>query len=179
MYSLKVRESFDAAHFLLWHKGKCKSLHGHRWEVEAVIAAEGLSRNGIVIDFGIVKGILKEILPDHTNLNDIYDNPTAEILAHELFYAFEDRLAKMDKEEDLDRGYGVRLRELTVWESPNCGMTYTPDSLPVVMEKDSIKFCNKMWTDFGMPMCRESGGRCFIFDPDTMTCPLGRRYEDG
>tara|TARA_Y100000310_G_C20653788_1_gene800890 strand:- start:600 stop:944 length:345 start_codon:yes stop_codon:yes gene_type:complete len=72
--------SFDAAHKLEWHNGKCKDLHGHTYKFEVLIKGE-VNRAGIVIDFGDLKEIVKdEVLEflDHKYLNDIIENPTAE-----------------------------------------------------------------------------------------------------
>ena len=46
MYTLRVKDHFDAAHFLPWHEGKCKNLHGHRWEVEVIIQTGELDEMG-------------------------------------------------------------------------------------------------------------------------------------
>lgn len=121
MYTLKVKSHFDAAHFLPWHEGKCKNLHGHRWEVEAVIETDYLDENYIVIDFSIVKDMLRRVLPDHTCLNDKYKNPTAEQLAFGLYH---------DIVREIIRdffGGSLRLAEVTVWESPDCSVTYRPE----------------------------------------------------
>ena len=34
MYELRVKDHFDAAHYIADYKGKCHRMHGHRWEVE-------------------------------------------------------------------------------------------------------------------------------------------------
>ena len=33
MYYLATKASFDAAHFLWKYEGKCRNIHGHRWNV--------------------------------------------------------------------------------------------------------------------------------------------------
>lgn len=77
---------FEAAHYLPYHKGLCKNLHGHSYRLEVTIAGEiqkeGEER-GMVMDFGHLKKIAKvQILNefDHSNLNKLFDNPTAEIM---------------------------------------------------------------------------------------------------
>lgn len=142
MYILRVKDHFDAAHFLPWHEGKCKNLHGHRWEVEVIIQEEELTRDGIVIDFGIIKGILEEVMPDHLPLNmseyffSLFSefpafksqlttmantlgnwcrNPTAENIAKRLY-----------EEIDVKLPYIPTYMAVKVWESPNCSATYTP-----------------------------------------------------
>ena len=72
--------SFDAAHKLEWHSGKCKNLHGHTYKL--LVTLEGdLNENGIVLDFGDIKKIVKENVMeklDHSFLNDTIPNPTVE-----------------------------------------------------------------------------------------------------
>ncbi len=72
---------FDSAHYLPNHKGKCKRLHGHTYELHITI--KGLINNeGFVIDFGILKELITPLIDllDHNYLNDIIDNPTCENL---------------------------------------------------------------------------------------------------
>lgn len=59
MYFLKTEQSFDAAHFLKGHPGKCRNLHGHRWRVVAHLRSQTLSplpqERGMVMDFSALK----------------------------------------------------------------------------------------------------------------------------
>ena len=111
MYTLKVREHFDAAHHLIGYEGKCARVHGHRWIVEAEVASEGLSTDSMVEDFGKIKGILRSLLPDHLDLNGVYDfSPTAENLAKALYEQMRARVPG--------------TVSLTVWESPECSCRY-------------------------------------------------------
>ena len=117
MYILRVKDHFEAAHFLPWHEGKCKNLHGHRWEVEVVLESDTRTKDGVVVDFIHIKSALRDCLPDHCYLNDWLPNPTAENIARRLFFDLESRLTFC----------GVRFKEITVWESPNCSVTYRPE----------------------------------------------------
>lgn len=75
---------FDAAHHLPNYEGKCSRLHGHTWVLEVEVSGNlvlGGSEQGMVIDFSDLKGIVQqEIIEelDHTLLNDLISNPTAE-----------------------------------------------------------------------------------------------------
>jgi 6-pyruvoyl-tetrahydropterin synthase len=53
--------NIDYAHFLAFHKGKCKNTHAHG---SCMVSAEvGGTLNGQwVVDFGVVKGIIKDIV---------------------------------------------------------------------------------------------------------------------
>jgi len=106
MYRIKVTSSFSSAHSLRHYKGKCEALHGHNWKVEATVASNVLDRCGMVIDFGIIKSALKEVLDDldHKHLNEIeyfkVANPSSEEIARYIFNEFKKRVitpgAKVD-----------------------------------------------------------------------------------
>lgn len=110
---LRVREKFQAAHYLKAYKGKCEKLHGHTFQVEVVVEAKALDRAGISIDFARIKARLSDILPDHTLLNDIFPfNPSAENLARHFF---------LELKKDFP------IKEVTVWESEDASATYVED----------------------------------------------------
>lgn len=75
--------TFDAAHALTRYYGKCENLHGHTYRLEVTV--EGPVRdNGMVVDFLLLKRVVKrQVLDqlDHQNLNDHFDNPSAENIA--------------------------------------------------------------------------------------------------
>jgi len=107
---LKVREKFQAAHFLKEYEGKCERIHGHTFQVEVNLRVDKLDNIGIGIDFTEIKKKLTEILPDHTLLNEIYEfNPSAENLAKHFYL-------------ELKKQYPVK--EVTVWESEDASATY-------------------------------------------------------
>lgn len=81
------RFSFDAAHFLPNHKGKCKGVHGHHWVLEVGVKGYVNKDTGMVVDFADIKEavqgrIINEL--DHKFLNEIKLNsfpsnqPTSE-----------------------------------------------------------------------------------------------------
>lgn len=59
MYHLTAEASFDSAHFLFGHQGKCSNLHGHRWRIIAKISGESLQEtggaSGMLMDFSDFK----------------------------------------------------------------------------------------------------------------------------
>jgi len=123
VYRISVEQHFDAAHALRGYKGKCEALHGHRFKVVAKIEASGLNDIGLAYDFVELKARLAEIVErfDHTNLNDItpFDktNPSSENIASTVYKELKSRLA----------GEKVALTAVEVWESPQTGVSYTPD----------------------------------------------------
>jgi len=112
-WRLRVKDKFQAAHFLKEYQGKCEKIHGHTFEVEALIEVRELDKTGIGIDFARIKAKLAEILPDHTHLNEVYSfNPSAENLARHFF-------------SELKKHFPVK--EVTVWESEDASATYAED----------------------------------------------------
>lgn len=84
--------TFEAAHQLPNHNGKCARLHGHSYRIEVTVTGNLISTGsseGMIIDFAdISKIVKKEIVDqwDHQFLNEILKiTPTAELLATEAF----------------------------------------------------------------------------------------------
>lgn len=78
--SIVRRYSFEAAHQLNWHPGKCRSLHGHSYVLEVEVAGP-LDDRGVVMDFAELDAPVTTLVLsrlDHRYLNDVCDNPTAE-----------------------------------------------------------------------------------------------------
>lgn len=77
---------FEAAHWLPFYDGACHNLHGHSYKLEVTVTGK-INENvenpqcGMIIDFSVLKGIVEEKIIrrfDHSNLNDFFENPTAE-----------------------------------------------------------------------------------------------------
>jgi 6-pyruvoyltetrahydropterin/6-carboxytetrahydropterin synthase len=63
------RLEFDAGHRIPNHASQCRHLHGHRYAIEItlsgdIITTEGLSEQGMVMDYSEVKRIAKQQLVD-------------------------------------------------------------------------------------------------------------------
>lgn len=74
----------EYAHRLQRHSGKCKNLHGHSGRVELTFAAlgmGGLGRSGMVIDFGLIDTIVKDLIEtfDHAAILEVTD-PLAGVI---------------------------------------------------------------------------------------------------
>ena len=81
---MQISKEFDfaASHFLTDYHGKCENLHGHNFWLKVTVEGE-VKKDGMVIDFKELKRIVKEMVIDkldHTNLNDLFDNPSSEII---------------------------------------------------------------------------------------------------
>ena len=60
---------FEMAHALLGYDGPCKNIHGHSYKLDVTVKGgvkEGTSDSdeGMVIDFGVIKDIVKELIVD-------------------------------------------------------------------------------------------------------------------
>ncbi len=121
MYEIEVKAAFEAAHLIRGYAGKCARLHGHNWEVTAIVRGAELDELGMLIDFKILKSELKKVLDefDHRFLNElepfITENPTAENLARKVF----ERLSTAEVFNGTTKLYGIK-----VCESPNSSVTY-------------------------------------------------------
>jgi len=86
--------SFDASHFLPEYKGKCERVHGHTYRLKVVVEGEA-KENGMVMDFSELKEAVNDAVMerlDHSNLNEIFENPTAEEIAEWIFKELEKRI---------------------------------------------------------------------------------------
>lgn len=83
--------TFEAAHQLPWHPGKCRNLHGHGYRLEVTVEGP-VGENGMVRDFADVEAVVvREVIDryDHTYLNGFFENPTAELIAQDVWKRLE------------------------------------------------------------------------------------------
>jgi len=112
---------FEAAHVLPHHPGKCARLHGHSYRVEVAVAgalqAAGPA-TGMVVDFDALAAVVRPHVVerlDHTSLNDLMPNPTAEEIA---LWIWNELFARV---EGLD--------EIVVWETASaCAVVRSEDA---------------------------------------------------
>lgn len=106
--------TFDAAHKIPNHDGKCRELHGHTYRLEVTVKGvvdpnEDNSTHGMVIDFADIKRVFKdhiEPLVDHKYLNETIPVPvtTAEVLAGWIWKVYADK--------------GMTPCSVRLWETP-------------------------------------------------------------
>ena len=119
-YLLRVRSRFEAAHHLTLYRGAAEPVHGHSWQVEAVLEAAELDAEGMAFDFVAVRSALGELAArlDHRDINTVppFDrvSPTTERIAAWFFAGLAERLP------------GAPLTAVTVWEGPDCSATFRP-----------------------------------------------------
>jgi 6-pyruvoyltetrahydropterin/6-carboxytetrahydropterin synthase len=137
---ITTRLEFDAGHRIPSHKSQCRNLHGHRYALEItlsgdIIRQDGLSENGMVMDFSDVKEIARRTvvdiwdhaflvykkdavildflntLPDHKTV--VMDSvPTAENMAAEAF-----RILRSEYHDSY--GNHLKLERVRLYETPN------------------------------------------------------------
>ena len=101
---------FEAAHQLPWHPGKCRNLHGHSYRLEVTVEGP-IGAQGIVVDFADIKAVVeREVVEryDHRYLNDLLDNPTAELIAAEIWKSLE--------------AEGLGVSRIRLWETESCSV---------------------------------------------------------
>ena len=109
MYTIRTEDSFAAAHYIKDYHGKCENLHGHNYKVRIYVSGHKLGKGGMLIDFAILKKILKSVLEelDHKNLNEIpyfaEKEPSAEIIAEFIFNKIDNQLSDYSGTSSLSR----------------------------------------------------------------------------
>ncbi|WP_117591481.1 6-pyruvoyl trahydropterin synthase family protein [Haloprofundus halophilus] len=121
MYSVTVRRSFIAQHFLtVPDPGPEGELHSHRFDVELRFEGPTLSEYGYLVDIDDVKAALSPVVERYRDatLNDLpefeEENPSVERLARILCEAVVD-------EATLDGPERVRV---TAWEDEEAAAAY-------------------------------------------------------
>jgi 6-pyruvoyltetrahydropterin/6-carboxytetrahydropterin synthase len=120
MYELRVVTKFAAAHQLTMVGAKCENMHGHNWKIEVSVTGEKTDDAGVLIDFGIIKKHVREIMSmlDHKYLNELEyfqrGQPSSENIA---YFVATELQKKIDNQ-------AVSISKVTAWESDDAGATY-------------------------------------------------------
>lgn len=148
-FSITRRIEIDAAHRVPDHGSKCRSLHGHRYVIEATcqgtLHAAG-EQKGMVLDFGFLKDAMVEVIHnpcDHGLILSEHD-PLLKMLREQPSvwdtYGISKVVGVTDSPtaevlarvwhaaleplvEERSRGLAF-LASLKVWETPNCFAVY-------------------------------------------------------
>lgn len=125
------RYTFEAAHSLPNYEGKCSHLHGHSYKLEVTVSGiidseeiveafqndePILAECGMVIDFSTLKRCIKSVVEvyDHSNLNDHFVLPTAEVMSVQIFKDIQHKLGN----------YSVRVESVKLWETEDSYAEY-------------------------------------------------------
>lgn len=119
--------TFESAHVLPNHPGKCRNLHGHSYKLEVTFSGYATQDN-MVIDFSKIKKMVKDLIIDrldHAYLNDLElpgfpkDNPTAEAMVQWM----------VDLMDPIDLGEGVDLAGVKLYETETCYVEWKKDDV--------------------------------------------------
>lgn len=154
MITITKEFTFDMAHRLPNHEGKCKNLHGHTYKMHLTFMGDlnkvkGDSSEGMLIDFKDLKAIANEFIDktmdhycmvykDDTALKDFLMRngfattivpfiPTAENMCKWVFEQLEPKYSEiMLKKDWWETGDHIpRLISVKIWETPTSFAEYT------------------------------------------------------
>jgi 6-pyruvoyltetrahydropterin/6-carboxytetrahydropterin synthase len=123
MFEIEKTFTFEAAHELKHHDGKCKNMHGHSYILQIAVRKADLIPSGpkvnMVMDFqdvnDVVKPLIEEYL-DHRILNETLqsDSTTVEFVCKWIFERLESKI------EGLHRItlYETATSKATYWNEP-------------------------------------------------------------
>ena len=126
---------FCYGHRLLNYRGKCRHLHGHNGKVLITIAASGLDKQGMVLDFGEIRRVVHQWIDENLDHRMILhrNDPVVAVLkeAGEPMYLLDrnptaENIAKVVFDFAVAQGYPVV--EVRFWETPSCYATYCRDA---------------------------------------------------
>lgn len=114
MLTITKSFEFEAGHFLPYYVGKCHNLHGHSYKMDVTISGEIIKdihneKVGMIMDFNDLSRIVKELIIDdfdHTCLNNLFTNPTAEVMVCYIFEILKKCLPE-----------SVKLVSVRLWET--------------------------------------------------------------
>ena len=117
---------FESAHHLLGYDGACANIHGHSYKMQVTVSGyldhdcKPIASDCMVIDFKDLKRIVEDKIistHDHTILNSIYHNPTAEVMVISMFYSIQSELPA-----------DVKLESVKLWETSTSFAEYRGES---------------------------------------------------
>jgi 6-pyruvoyltetrahydropterin/6-carboxytetrahydropterin synthase len=115
----------DTSHRLLYYKGKCANLHGHRWKVEVWMQGEPDPGTQILIDYSLIKQVIDKydhqiilnrddpMVPRIEEFHQVIStpgDPTSELIAAIIRDDLHAICQKL--------GIKATVSKIRVWESP-------------------------------------------------------------
>jgi 6-pyruvoyltetrahydropterin/6-carboxytetrahydropterin synthase len=116
MFEVTVEAGFSSGHYLRNYKGKCENPHGHNYRVLVTLAGAELDAAGLLLDFKLLKTLLRPVVDrlDHQMINDLEPfteiNPSAENLAR---YFYQETARQL---HELTAGR-VLIKDCTIFET--------------------------------------------------------------
>jgi len=123
MFEVTVEAGFSSGHYLRNYHGKCENPHGHNYRVLVTLEGEELDEAGLLLDFKLLKTLLRPVVErlDHLMINDIEPftelNPSAENLARYFYQQTAQHLQGMT-------GGRVRVKDCTLFETDSSFARY-------------------------------------------------------
>lgn len=150
MLTITRKMEFDAGHRIPDHNSQCRNLHGHRYTllitlVGEVVSQDGVSDNGMIMDFSDIKALAQEYLVglwDHAFLVYVKDVAVIDFLGtlpgHKTVVV--DRVPTVENLAQLAfdmlkvvyhnrYGRSLALKKITLYETPNCWADITDDQI--------------------------------------------------
>ena len=114
MITVTKHFGFEACHHLPHYVGPCHNIHGHSYKLDvtvggSIITDKSSPKQGMIIDFKDLKSVVKKAVIekyDHSDLNNYFENPTAELMVKRIAV---DIIAGLPK--------GVHLVSVKLWET--------------------------------------------------------------
>jgi len=130
-WTVEVKDRFAAAHKLEHHRGQCRRLHGHTYEVAVMVIRKdgGLDDINMVVDLGPLRRALRRTLVplDHSGklLNELLHtaDPTCEIVARHVAEVMAVEMSSVTSTT------GLEILRVTVSESIGATVCYYPGGL--------------------------------------------------
>lgn len=119
--------NFEAAHHLINYDGACANVHGHSYKLQVTISGninledQKYASDCMVMDFKDLKKLVNSYIidsHDHSDLNDLYDNPTAEVMVVTMF----NNLSKVLPKD-------VCLESMKLWETATSYAEYRGEDI--------------------------------------------------
>lgn len=138
---LKVAKefSFDMAHLLDGHDGKCQNLHGHTYKLQVIVSGEtedNGAKKGMVIDFADLKRVVNELIISPMDHAFIYDQSSErETKIAQLLQQFNSKTFALPMRstaenlaqfifQRLQENVGFHLHSVRLWETPTSFAEY-------------------------------------------------------
>lgn len=140
MFKIAKEFSFDMAHLLDGHDGKCKNLHGHTYKLQVEVAGDLYidgPKKGMVMDFGDIKSVVKKLILTPMDHAFIFDqNSERECKIADVLVGLNSKVFAMScrtTAEEISRFMFQRLTQegnlpisaIRLWETPTSFCEYS------------------------------------------------------
>lgn len=139
MHKIAKEFSFDMAHMLDGHDGKCQNLHGHTYKLQVEVTGELVesgAKSGMVIDFSDLKAVVKREILDKMDHAFIFDSTSErECQVAELLTSLNSKnfgIPMRTTAENMAKYMFDRLQEaglpvslIRLWETPTSYCEYS------------------------------------------------------